>query len=186
MLKKRSILPLLVVLVLTLTACTTDDVDVPDVDVYVERIENYEDVKIKPEEAFDNYMEKYPNTMVTKVELDKNLGSYMYKVEGFDSEKEYEIKIHPGNGEVTKAGEEKYLIDDDDKEDLITKENVDKVQALVDKSLIDAGEDVKLKEWTLDVDDGIAVLEVEIDVKGSNDIEYKYNVETGNLLEKNS
>ncbi len=115
-------------------------------------------------------------------------GTADYGREGLlcDAAKEYEIRIHPGNGEVTKVGEEKDLIDDDDKEDLITKEHVEKIQALVDKSLIGAGEDVKLKEWTLDVDDGIAVLEVEVDVKDSNDIEYKYNVETGNLLEKNS
>lgn len=215
MLKKKIFIPLMIVLAISLTACTTDpveeevesqpapveeempeempeedtpDVNLPDVDVEVDvdGAENYEDVKISPEEVFDIYMEKYPDTMVAKIELDQDFGSYMYKIEGFDGEKEYELKINPVNGEITKDDIDNEILEDDDKDEIITRANAEKVQALVDKSLEDAGEEGKLKDWELDYDDGRAVLEIEIDKEAFDDIEYKYDVESGDLLEKDS
>ncbi len=216
MFKKKWLLPLMLVLVLTLTACSTDDeVEDPDVNQDPAPVEDeateddtleednaledmqenetpaadldtkdeYLDISVKPEDAFDIYMEKYPDSQVKEIQLDREDGKYIYEVEGFDSEREYEIKINPFNGDILKEDEEMDSMDDDDRLKVITRANVEKVQALVDDAIGDVGEGAKLEEWTIEEDDGIIELEVEIEREGLDDIEYKYNVETGELLE---
>lgn len=136
-------------------------------------------VDIKPEEAFDIYMEKYPNTQVKKVELDKEMGEFVYQVEGFDDTMEYEIDIDPSNGDIIKESTDR----DDDRDNVaITRADVARVEALVDKALADSGEGAELENWNVEVDDGIVELEVEVDEKGFGSREYKYNVKTGELL----
>ena len=210
MFKKKILLPFMIVLALTLTACTTDTVEPDNVKPDTEPVEEkkveeekeettdevpvkdtkeedivageYGDVKIKPEEAFDTYMEKYPDTKVKKVKIDKEMGQYVYKIEGFDRDKEYEVKIDTIDGTITKD----YVENDDDMDDIeITRVDVEKVMTLVDQALTEVGEDAVLEEWTIEVDDGIIELEVEIDKKGLGDLEYRYNVETGKLIEIN-
>ncbi|OLS02747.1 peptidase propeptide and YPEB domain protein [Tissierella creatinophila DSM 6911] len=204
MLKKKLFLPLMIVLALALTACTTDNGNVKD-DTNTPPVENekpgddnsdadvpgedmgqkYGEIKIKPMEAFDKYMETYPDTMVSKLELDKEMGKYVYQVEGFDAEKEYELKMDPVNGDVLKEDTDSDVIDDgdDDKEEAITKANVEKIEALIDKALNEAGKDANIDQWTLEVKNGKAILEVEIDKEGLDNVEYKYDVETGELVE---
>ena len=73
--------------------------------------------------------------------------------------------------------------DDDLDEMEITREQVEKVMDLVDKALSEAEDGATLKEWTIDADDGLVKLEVELDVDGFDDQERTYNIETGELLE---
>lgn len=221
MFKKKLLLPIILLALLTLTACTTDDEDIdPDIEtdptpvedevIEDETIEDettedelieeempvdeipavdgdrqgeYRDISIKPAEAFDIYIDKYPDTQVKEIQLDRDDGKYIYEVEGFDSENEYEIKIDPFNGDILKEDVDRDSIDDDDKLKIITRAMVEKIEALVDNAISDVGENAVLEEWTLDIDDGIAKLEVEIERDGLDDIEYTYNVETGELLE---
>lgn len=140
----------------------------------------YSNIKIKPEEAFDIYMDKYPDTKVKKLEVDTDMGKYVYKVEGFDGANEYEVKIDPINGDILKEEKDS----DDDNEVEISRAHAEKVQALVDKALEEAGADSELEEWTLDTNNGKAMLEVEIDRQGKDDIEHTYDVESGELVEK--
>ena len=197
MIKKRWILPILVIFALILSSCTTPAVDTPPDGGNEKPIEEtqqenpdkeitednsvvaYEDIKLTPAEAFDIYIEKYPQTKVKDLELDTDYGSYIYKVKGYDGGKEYKVYINPIDGTIIKEKED----NEDDNSGEITKATVDKVQALVDKTFEEVGKDAILDEWSLEIDDGIAVLEIEIDFKnGDDDIEYKYNAETGELL----
>ncbi len=214
MFRKRIVLPLILILALTLTACTTDDgmdpntspdedvvvedetlVDEPDLeeeasdDPVVEepvldagQADDYSALTIKPEEAFDIYMEEYPATTVKEVQLDRDMGQYVYKIEGYDAEKEYEIKIDPISGDILKRDEDMDILDDDDLEE-VTREDTEKVAALVDEALLAAGADAVLDEWSLELDDGRTELEVDIERSGLDNIEYTYNVETGQLIE---
>lgn len=201
MLKKKIILPFIIALALTLAACTTDDGNVdPNLDTAPvedetqgnetkgdetledDKIKEYSDIKIKPTEVFDKYMEKYPDTIVKKIQMDRDMGKYVYKIEGFDNEKEYELKIDPVNGDILK--EDIDTLDYDDKEEAITKANVEKIEGIVDKALKEVGEDAKLEEWTLEVENGKTLIEVEMERKGYDDFEYTYDIETGELVEK--
>lgn len=209
MFKKKIFLPLMLILLLTLTGCTTnDDMDVntgPEEDLVVDeeaaeeplveedevvedplideiQTDDYSAIAIKPEEAFDIYMEKYPATSVKEVQLDKDMGKYVYEIEGYDTEKEYEIKIDALDGTILKKDADIEIMDEYSLEE-ITRTDVEKVAALVDEALLEVGADAILDEWTLDVDDGRTLLEIEIERRGFDDIEYTYDVGTGKVIE---
>nr|WP_300004971.1 PepSY domain-containing protein [Tissierella sp.] len=190
MLKKKILLPLMVVFALALTGCTTDggkdvDVDAPEVDVPDVNVgDEIEDVKIKAIEAYDKFIEKYPDAEITKFELDEDMGTYLYKIEAFDSEKEYEVKMDAKTGELLKDNVEQELVEDDDRDEVITKANIEKVDALIEKSVSESEEGSKLDQWELEVEDMMTILEVKVKQGTLDNIEYKYNVETGELVEK--
>lgn len=207
MFKKKILLPLMVVFALALTGCTTDgdvdkdpnpetppvednngedtgdndaDVDLPDVNVGDE----ISDVEVKTMEAYDTFVGKYPDAKITKFELDEDLGTYLYKIEGFDSEKEYEVKIDAKTGEFLKDNIEEDLVEGEDRDEVITKANIEKIDALVEKSVADAEEGAKLDKWELEVEDMATILEVEVKQGTLDNVEFKYNVETGELVEQ--
>ncbi len=78
--------------------------------------------------------------------------------------------------------EEQNQRDDDTGE--ITVENVDKILELMDKALKDAGNNYKVDEWELKFENGQSIFEIEVVDVNDHDIEYKYNVNTMELIEK--
>lgn len=193
MFRKTWFLSLVLILAFSLTACDNtpaeveEEKDQTEVNETVEEETTasvgYEDIKISPLEAYEIYMEKYPDAKITQIQLDKDFGSYVYKVEGLDTDTEYELILNPVNGEITKENSEKEY-DNDYDEGEITKAHLEKIDELVNSALKDAGEGAVIEEWTLESDDGRVILEIEIDKKGIDDVEYKYDVETGELVEK--
>ncbi len=202
---KNLLLVMLLVLTLAVTACGNDEPETDPAPVEdgedvgediteeleedpVEEIEdaitgeNYEDISIMPEEAFDIFAEEYPNVNIKEFKLDKELRKYVYKIEAYVDNDEYEVEIDPFTGDFLDVKSEKDLDDDREYEE-ITRENIEKVQALVDEALANSEADSLVKEWSVEVDDGIIKLEIEIDQEGFDDIEYTYNLETGQLLE---
>lgn len=191
MLKKKWIIPLILVLALTITACANNttpnenngtDQGTQGNASETNTISNapYEDIKLTPEEAFNTFKEEYPAAKVDELELDFDDGFYYYKVEGYDDIKEYELKINTSDGTVTKN-------EKDDKSNStgeITVEDVRKIEALLDKAISDAGDDYRIKEWVLDTDDSKVIFKIEVVNSNGDDIEYKYDVDTGDLIKK--
>lgn len=198
MFNKKIYLPfIMLILALSLAACGTDDGDsmppeeekeqttdeapVEDKKDEEKSGDDYGNIEVQAEEAFDIYMEKYPTTKVKTVQLEKKMGKYVYNVEGFEGNKEYEVEIDTTDGSITNEDSEK----DVDRNNMeITKTNVEKVTEIVDKALAGIEEETTLDEWTIEFDEGITKLEIEIDKKGFDKEEQTYNVETGELLEK--
>ncbi len=200
--KKRLLIILsALVLIFAMVACTAKEPeeappteeDTPDIEEPVELPEepivddkddkvSYEEIVLTPIEAFDIYREEYPDRLVTKIELDKYFGSYVYKIEGYKDDEETEVKIEPVNGDIIDTDIE--LDMDLDSQEEITIANVEKIQEFLDKSLLDAGAGTMVDEWTLEWDDGILELEIDIDLPEGGDIDYTYNIETGELIEK--
>ena len=201
MLKKKLFFPLMMIFMLALSACgdsnqgaiseaytlpvidkTSDNPKTLDIPGTPDATVRQGEITLTPMEAFDKYIEKYPNTKVEEISLDRNFGSYVYKVEGYDGEKEYKLKISAVDGSIVEENIEK---DNDYKnKGEITKTYIEKIESLVSQALEDAGKGAELDQWSLEINDGIVILEVEIDLNGSDDIEYKYNVESGELIEK--
>ena len=188
---RKLLLSLFAVSSLALTACTNDDSEdeskdttalVEDqVDQEDTEADTYTNLTMQAVDAFDTFMAEYPDAKISKVQLDKDLGDFVYKVEGFMENNEYELEIDPMTAEILKKEED---TDDDQDEIEISREQVEKVNDLVDNSLTDAGEDAELEEWTLDEEDGQIKLEVEVKVDGLTDTEYSYLIDSGELIEK--
>lgn len=201
---KKWLLSLMLVLVVSLmiTGCTKDgdtqtgDPDTGDkvedaagdikdsADDAVEKAEDdvrdmtYEDITLSPEDVFDKFMELHPDTKINQVDLDKELMDYQYVVEGYDSENEYEVKINPVDGEVISDDTEAAELDDEKGE--VTKEHLAKVDSLIDKAIEEDASDSRLDEWSISVDDGKVVIEIEIGAT-----EYSYDMDSEELIEDN-
>ena len=111
MLNKKIVVPIILGLVVSVTACTpkveppkVEDNKPPIGDQSTEKDSNddknsgisyddslspYENIKLTPTDVFEKYMEKHPNTRVKKVQLDEDYGAYVYKIEGYDNETLY-------------------------------------------------------------------------------------------------
>lgn len=141
---------------------------------------NLEDIVLSPAEAFDLYVEKYPETTIIEIELELESGSYVYKVKGFDESKEYKLYINPYTKEIVEVNEKisKGMVTK------IMRKHTDEIQELVDKTIKEAGEDSKLDEWSLEVDEGKLELKVELILKNKESQKYKYNLNTKELIKK--
>ena len=201
MLKKKLIVTSFLVLALGLSACGDNNDKVPagdNTEIGNENktedtvnpssptspkdgdLERYKEIKLTAEDAYNTFTGKKVNSKVDEIGLKYNHNRYSYKVEGYDDVNEYELEIDALNGEILRADQDKK---DDNNNTVITLEDVGKVDQIVSNVLEENKVGLVSIEWELKVDDSILKLEIEVD-NGKDDIEYTYNVETGELLEK--
>lgn len=142
---------------------------------------SYEDIKLTFVDAYNIYMEKYPDTKVKQVDLDQDYGNYVYEVEGYDGTKEYELKINPVTGDIIKEE----IDSDDDKHYELTIADIEKVDGIIEKALKEAGEGFIIQDATVKNKKGSVEVEIELDKEGFGDVEYTYNID-GTLIEIDS
>lgn len=202
MLKKKWLITSYLVLAIGLTACSGDNasedkgnkesIQIEDQDKNDESkddstgsfndgdLEKYKEIKLTASEAYSAFLEKKPGSKVSEIGLDYNHNRYSYKVEGSDAEKEYEIEIDAQNGEILRLEQE----DQDEKEiKEITLEDVEKIDAIIAKVVEQEKSGFASMEWKLKIKNDIYTLEVEVE-KSGNDVEYTYDLNTGELIEK--
>lgn len=64
-------------------------------------------VQITQDQAISKFTEKYGNKSINEVELETHKDKVVYKIEGFDSTKEYKVIVDATSGKVLKAKSEK-------------------------------------------------------------------------------
>ncbi len=143
-------------------------------------LSNYNDIELTVNDAYNKFIEENLDVNLEKIELDYDDNTYFYKIEGHDGDLYHEMKINAITGDITKDEEK-----DKDKEDILDLKYLNKIDEFVQKSLNDSGEGFISMEWDLDIKDGIPELEVEIE-REDGELEYTYNLDTGELLEKDS
>lgn len=116
------------------------------------------------------------NINIDQIELDEDIRGYEYSVSGWDDANEYDIDIDAHTGEVK---DQETDADDDNDGDRINLENVISPQEAMDIATADAGVDF-VEGWTLEVDDGITVYEIDLD--GADDL--TINAETGDIVDR--
>lgn len=131
--------------------------------------------------AFDGFKKLHPDAKVESFQLEVEDGKAYYKVEGYDAKNEYEITVDAVTGEIVK-NESKAEKTSDKTADiqLAMLESVDK---FMEEALKDAGQGYEAGEYEVELDNGKYVVNVEV-VKGKKDITYKYDLESGKLIEK--
>ncbi len=125
----------------------------------------------------DHYKAESSDIKISKMKYKakKNI----YELEGFDNKsKEYELYIDGESGEILKDKVES----SDDREMEILKSDLDIIPSLIEKTLEDAPNAYDLKQWSIEYDDGVREVEIEVYNKSGDDLEYKYNAENGALI----
>ncbi|WP_296256771.1 PepSY domain-containing protein [uncultured Ezakiella sp.] len=134
-------------------------------------------------DAVKVFTDKYPNASIEEISFEKEMSGDEYEIEGFDETHEYELKISASDGSIIKEEAEKDRTSDNKAIDLSL---LSKVDELIEAALKDAGPDYYLDSYSVDFEEtgSFNQLEIEVKTQAGKDIEYEYNLETGELIEK--
>lgn len=131
------------------------------------------------EQAVQKFNETFgENINIDQIELDEDIRGYEYSVSGWDDANEYDLDLDAHSGEI-KNQETDQENDNDNGEGTINFDNVISPQEAMEIATADAGVNF-VEGWTLEVDDGITVYEIEL--KSSDDV--TINAETGDIVDR--
>ena len=141
--------------------------------------------KVSVEDAIKAYQEAYPDSDITSIDLETSFGSYLYKIEGVDDNKEYEVRVNADTKEVSKEREEELDMEDKEgvkrKEDKLDLENLISIEKVSDIATKHVGAG-KATDWSLDKDLGTTYWEVKV-MDGQKETEVKVDAQSGDILE---
>lgn len=137
------------------------------------------EVDTSMEEAVDIFFDHFKDDSINinSIKLDFFNEALDYVIEGFKDGNEYELKIAATNGEVF---EEKTDKDDDIDEEALDLKNIITAQEAMEKALEGQKEGAWVVEYELEIDDGKAVYD--IDIEDGTDV--KIDATTGEIIEK--
>lgn len=128
------------------------------------------------DQAIETFRETFGEDVnIDEIELDSDFDTYAYRMSGWDTENEYELKIDADTGDVLDEQSEP----NDDTEDALNLEGIITPAEAMEIAVTESGSDV-VKEWTLEEDDGMTVYEV--DIENSDDI--TLDAATGNVVDR--
>ncbi|QNG59216.1 PepSY domain-containing protein [Metabacillus idriensis] len=145
-----------------------------------EKTAKEQNLKISYEQAKEIVL-KAQKGSISEMELEKESGVWMYKIEVKSSGRDYDFKVNADTGEITKKKE-----DDDQSEDDGDDSNVDSKQV---KVTLEEASTIALKEANgtieeseLENEDGKAVYSFEIQGENGKEAEVEVSAETGDVL----
>ena len=141
-----------------------------------EQTQTSNSINLSQSDAINKFNEKYGSKLIKEIEL-KNKKNKYYEVEGFDSEKEYKVKIDASSGKILKAKSEN--LDADDKEEALD------LNGLISRSeatkLAQTKASGKAVKWSLEMDDQQPVWKVELK-DGNKETEVKIDAKSQKIL----
>ena len=163
---KKQILVWLLTLILSLTAATAmaisaDEASPPD-QGFPEQAEPadmgsttqaeavaYSLASISPQDVFDIFIRAHPGAWVTEVKFETKKEESEYKVEGYDKNHKYEVRINAASGDNTKD-KAKNVDKKHQDEGVITIDDLAKVSELVNRAMGDAGNQAIFYKWSVE------------------------------------
>lgn len=140
-------------------------------------------VNLTKEDAFKKFNDLHPNTNINEFSFSKDLYKKLakYEIEAYDQEREYEVEINATDSSIIRDKSKKEKISSTA---IILADMLGGIDDLVNKSIAQAGQDYLLKDYSLYFDDGISKFDVELENSQGKEAEFTYNLESGELLEK--
>lgn len=141
------------------------------------------DVNLTKEDAFKKFNDLHPNTNINEFSFSKDLDKKLakYEIEAYDQEREYEVEINATDSSIIRDKSKK---EKTSSTAIILADMLGGIDDLVNKSIAQAGQDYLLKDYSLYFDDGISKFDVELENSQGKEAEFTYNLESGELLEK--
>lgn len=131
-------------------------------------------------QIYDQFMEEHRAAEVWEFELSLKNNAYVYQIEAKVNQEEIEGKYDAASGNLLELDREPLF----SKKMIFTREDLSQITSYIDRVMIDAGQGFYLKELVLQEDNGKKVIEIEIINDKSHDIEYKFDMVTQELIEK--
>ncbi|QNQ84285.1 hypothetical protein FP435_07570 [Lactobacillus sp. PV037] len=130
-------------------------------------------IKLSQTDAINKFHEKYKGKEVKEISLEKENGSYVYNIDGFDKTHEYEVKVNATSGKILSNKTEKADLDEMnekalDVDNLISRNEATKI---AEKKVSGTADKWDLKQsgkntiWEIEVVDGTTKHEVQINAK---------------------
>lgn len=140
-------------------------------------------VNLTKEDAFKKFNDLHPNTNINEFSFSKDLDKKLakYEIEAYDQEREYEVEINAKDSSIIRDKSKK---EKTSSTAIILADMLGGIDDLVNKSIAQAGQDYLLKDYSLYFDDGISKFDVELENSQGKEAEFTYNLESGELLEK--
>lgn len=172
---------LLLVLVLCLAGCQTasndpggsQDVTLPD-----ELSSLYSTEQIQT--AYDAFTSKFPQATVNEIEFEREGGRWEFRIEGYAGDTEYKLVLDAETMDVLREKQEH----DPGEYGEISADRLGDINPLIEQALADAGSDYRIDEWELEVKHGGLLLKVEVRNDAGNEIEYLFDFDSGELIER--
>lgn len=144
-----------------------------------------DDDMISLADAVKVFIDKYSGANIENISFERETKSTQYEIEGFDETHDYDIKISAKDGSVIKEEAEKDRTSENKAIDLSL---LSKVDELIENALQDAGQEYSLDSYSVDFEESGSYnqLDIEVKTKDGKDIEYEYNLETSELIKKDS
>lgn len=102
---------------------------------------------------------------IDQIDFDDDNGVFEYDIDGWDQGNEYSLEINADTGDVQEQESES----DDDQDDTLDLENIITPQEAMDIAVQEAGSEI-VEEWTLEVEDGLTIYEVNLENADNDDI----------------
>ena len=135
-------------------------------------------IKVSQNSAVKKFKAKFKAAKVESISLDKEKGRYVYEIEGFNSTREYEMKINAATGKVISSHSERLDRDERNKKALNLSKTISRSTATKIAQKRVAG---KAVEWSLDREGSKHVWEVTISKNGQKS-EVKVNAITKKVI----
>lgn len=133
-------------------------------------------VSLKPEEAVKIFTDKYPDASIEEISFERENNTLSYEISANDDENEYEFKINAQDGSIIKDEAEK----GNNTDGTVDLKHLVEIENYVEKSLQEAGDDFTLNEWSFSYEDEkYNVLSIDLKNGVGGEIEYRYNLDTG-------
>jgi Predicted membrane protein len=144
-------------------------------------------IKVSADDAIKVYQKKYPKTDITSLELEKSFRGPVYKVEGIDELREYQVTINAKNKKIIQNSEEE-LDEEDQNETTRKNESLDLDKLISVKKAASIAENAAKgdsTEFNLEKDLGTTYWEVKVK-NGSQEKEVKIDAQSGKVLKVES
>lgn len=127
------------------------------------------------DDVLDLFYEKFGSDQINieSIELERDNGQYVYEIEGWDAQYEYELEINAETSEIIELSQEK----EQDEDEILDLKSVISPQEAMEAALKASGSGY-VDEWELEMDNNQMIYE--IDIKDGHD--QKINALTGEVL----
>lgn len=104
-------------------------------------------ITVSPADAIKKFNEKYPDVKIDEFSFGKENKTFIYEINGFDDNSEYEFEVDATDGTILKDNTE---MDNTADNTAINLDLISEIQPLIDKSLTEAGSDFYLDSYSIE------------------------------------